>query len=169
MSKVVETNDPRNKQHDIIAESKKTVKSSKGRARISEEDIEVAFKFFDVKGSGKITCTNLRERFEALTKKITKKELKSILDGKDSITMQEMKDVLKESGDLSIDPYVEAFSILDPTGKGFISEDRLKKIFANLGYGNLSDEELQLLITTGDADKDGQIGLSDFGLLGTSL
>lgn len=148
-------------------QSDETNQNSKVGVLIPDEDIKAAFEFFDAKGTGKITSSNLKERFEALTKKITKKEIKTILDGKDFITMQEIKDVLKNN-ELEIDPYEEAFSVLDPTGKGFISEERLRKMFYNLGYGDLSEEELQLLITTGDADKDGRIGLSDFTSLGIS-
>lgn len=157
----------RNNHRNSGIQSDETNKNSKMGILIPDEDIKAAFDFFDVKGSGKITGSNLKERFEALTKKITKKEIKTILDGKDFITIQEIKEILKNN-ELEIDPYEEAFSILDPTGKGFISEERLRKMFYNLGYGDLSEEELQLLITTGDADKDGRIGLSDFTLLGTS-
>lgn len=127
-------------------------RNSKGGILVSDEDLKAAFDFFDVKGSGKITGHDIRDKMQALTKKLTKKEIKTILDTKESITMQEIKEIVKDN-ELSIDPYTEAFSVLDPTGKGFISEERLKKIFLNLGYGDLSEEELQLLISTGDADK----------------
>ena len=142
-------------------------RNSNGGILISDDEIKAAFDFFDIKGSGKVTVSNLKERLEALTKKVTKIEIRSILDGKDYITLQDIKDIVKDN-DVSIDPFKEAFAILDPTGKGFISEERLKKIFSNLGYGELTEEELQLLISTGDADKDGQIGLSDFMALGIS-
>ena len=158
---------PRKKGRKNDIELDTLTQNSINGIRISDEDIKVAFEFLDVKGTGKVTCENLKERFEVLTKKMTKKEIRTILGGKDSITIQSIKDVLKDNK-LSIDPYTEAFSILDPTGKGFISEERLKKIFGNLGFGDLSEEEIQLLIATGDADKDGKIGLSDFVLLGTS-
>lgn len=150
-----------------ISLRRKSTIDTNGGILITDEEIKAAFDFFDVKGTGKITGFQLKDRFEALTKKITKKEISSILDGKDYVTMQEIKELVKDN-QLSIDAYKEAFSVLDPTGKGYISEERLKKMFYNLGYGELSEEELQLLISTGDQDKDGQIGLSDFTLLGTS-
>ena len=127
-------------------------RNSKGGILVSDEVLKAAFDFFDVKGSGKITAHDIRDKMQALTKKMTKKEIKTILDTKESITMQEIKEIVKDN-ELSIDPYMEAFSVLDPTGKGFISEERLKKIFLNLGFGDLSEEELQLLISTGDSDK----------------
>ncbi len=154
-------------RNNSIIESNAVSRNPKGGILLSDEDITAAFNFFDVNGNGKIGAANLKERFEALTKKTTKKEIKIMLDGRESITMQEIKDLLKDN-ELSIDPFTEAFDILDPTGNGFISEERLKKIFTNLGYGDLSDDELQLLISTGDADGDGKIGLSDFIMLGLS-
>jgi Ca2+-binding EF-hand superfamily protein len=132
---------------------------------IKDEDIKAAFEFFDAKNSGQITASTFKERLEALTKKMTRQEMKSIFDGKDYITIHDVKELL-QGNNLSIDPYKEAFSILDPTLSGYISEERLMKIFSSFGFGDLSDEEIQLLITTGDADRDGKIGLSDFRLLG---
>ena len=94
----------RNNRRDSEIQSEETNQNSKMGILISDEDIKAAFDFFDVKGTGKITSSNLKERFEALTKKITKKEIKTILDGKDFITMQEIKDVLRDN-ELEIDPY----------------------------------------------------------------
>ena len=98
---------------------------------------------------------------------MTKKEIRSIFDGNDIITVQEVKELLADC-DVSIDPVQEVFKMLDPTGLNYIAEERLKKIFSNLGYGDLTDEELRLLIQTGDNDGDGKIGLEDFRLLSSS-
>ncbi len=127
-------------------------RNSKGGIFISDEDMKAAFDFFDAKGTGKISCVDLRERMQSFTKKMTKKEIKTFFGSKEFITLQEIKDIVKDN-ELSIDPYTEAFSILDPTSEGFIPEERLKKIFMNLGFGDLNEEELQLLISTGDADE----------------
>ena len=156
----------RNSPRNTSKNTENDALNRKGGVLFKDEDLVTAFNFFDVKGNGKISGADLKERFEALTKKTSKKEIKIMLDGKESITLQEIRDLLKDN-ELTMDPYTEAFAILDPTGNA-VSEERLKKIFSNLGYGDLSDEELQLLIRTGDADGDGKIGLSDFKLLGTS-
>lgn len=42
-------------------------------------------------------------------------------------------------------------------------------MFQSLGFGEISDEDLQILVETADSDKDGKISLSDFrGMLSTS-
>ncbi len=152
MSKVTERSSSisRNDRSQPLPVSMK--QNSKGGIYLSDEDVKAAFDFFDVKESGKITGNDLRERMQTLTRKLSNKEIKTILGTKESITLQEIKDIVSDN-ELSTDPYAEAFSILDPTGKGFISEERLKKIFLNLGFGELTEEELQLLVSTGDADK----------------
>ena len=134
-------------------------RNSKGGVEVKDEDIEMAFEFFG-HDSGTITAQALKSAFLALNKTLTKKELKTIFDGKDSITIQEVKDLLKENT-IVMDPIIEAFNILDPTNNGFIGEERLKKIFSNLGYGELTEEELVLLVETGGG-RDGKLGLEDF-------
>lgn len=38
----------------------------------------------------------------------------------------------------------------------------LKSIFSNLGFGQLSDEDLMVLIEAADGDGDGKVSLTDF-------
>ena len=142
-----------------------TYQHSNSSVQLSDEDIALAFNFFNGNESSvKISAKQVQEKVESLNKKMTKKEIRLIFDGKDVITRQEVKEILADN-DLSIDPVQEVFKMLDPTGSNYIAAERLKKIFNNLGYGDLTDEELQLLIQTGDSDGDGKIGLEDFRLL----
>ena len=136
--------------------------------QLSDEDILLAFNFFNNnESSSKISAKQVQEKLEALNKKMTKRELRSIFDGKDSITIQEIQELLADNK-ITTDPVREVFKILDPTGLNYIAEERLKKIFSNLGYGDLNDEELRLLVRTGDSDGDGRIGLEDFRQLSHS-
>jgi len=130
---------------------------------VKDEDIELAFEFFGQK-DGNITPSSLRSVFLALNKKLTTKELKTIFDGKNSMSIQEVKFFLKDYT-IEMDPVVEAFSILDPTHSGFLSDERLNKIFSNLGYGDLTEEELAALVQTVDSDGDGRLGFDDFRML----
>lgn len=82
--------------------------------------------------------------------------------------------------------------VYDPHGTGFADNETLRRIFHDLGYGDISDEDLevpaaepiprrmadartvhlralpsrrarsQVLIETADADRDGRISLEDF-------
>ena len=38
----------------------------------------------------------------------------------------------------------------------------LRRIFQDLGYGDISPEDLEVLVETADADGDGKISLEDF-------
>lgn len=40
--------------------------------------------------------------------------------------------------------------------------DTLKRIFENLGFGKMSDEDLEVLIESADGDGDGRVSLEDF-------
>lgn len=61
------------------------------------------------------------------------------------------------------DPVFEAFRVYDPTGrKKCVDTEILGQIMARIGYGELSDEELSLLVRTADFDGDGKISLEDF-------
>ncbi|GMI06240.1 hypothetical protein TrRE_jg11014 [Triparma retinervis] len=56
----------------------------------------------------------------------------------------------------------EAFKVYDPHSTGFVDSEILRSIFENLGFGEISDEDLGILVETGDKDKDGRISLQDF-------
>ena len=67
------------------------------------------------------------------------------------------------------DPVKEAFKVYDPQGTGFVDHETLRSIFENLGYGEITDEDLAVLVETADADGDGKISLDDFrGMLSMS-
>ena len=127
---------------------------------MKEEDIAAAFEFFGHKNR-KLNKTNVIETFNKLCKNVSKKDIHTIFGDKDEVTFQDVKELL-ENNTVVMDPVIAAFRILDPTNCGYITEDRLKKIFANLGYCELDDEELKVLIQKGDSDGDGKINLEDF-------
>ena len=97
-----------------------------------------------------------------MNKNLSKKELMLMFAGKDSITLQEVRDLLLDNQIKTIDPVSEAFSVLDPTNTGFVQESKIRKIFENFGFGELSAEELLVLVDESDFDKDGKLGLEDF-------
>ena len=84
------------------------------------------------------------------------------------------------------DPVKEAFKVYDPlgapslltplpwlappacterppaAGTGYVDNATLRSIFENLGYGEITDDDLSVLVETADMDKDGRISLEDF-------
>lgn len=134
----------------------------------SEEDIILAFKFFDAEG-GKITKKSVKEKLAIFNKKLTKSELNTIFCGQDSITSEEVKNLVNNKEFmLTKDPVEEAFAILDPAESGVIDEDHLKKLCAKIGLGDITDEELKLLTDSADSDGDGRISVEDFRSLSKS-
>jgi len=43
-----------------------------------------------------------------------------------------------------------------------VDNETLRRIFEDLGYGEITDEDLEVLVETADMDKDGRISLEDF-------
>ena len=56
----------------------------------------------------------------------------------------------------------EAFKVYDPQDTGYVDLETLRSIFSNLGFGEVTAEDVAVLIETADTDGDGKIGLADF-------
>lgn len=55
--------------------------------------------------------------------------------------------------------YLQAY---DPTDTGFMDTEILRSIFDNLGFGQVSYEDLAVLVEAADGDGDGRVSLQDF-------
>eukprot|EP00967_Tisochrysis_lutea_P121016 scaffold198988_cov32-Tisochrysis_lutea.AAC.2 len=62
----------------------------------------------------------------------------------------------------SYDPVRDAFAVYDPHQTGFIDTGTLRRIFHDLGYGEIADEDVDVLVHIADFDRDGNISLEDF-------
>lgn len=158
------------KRNAIFDVKTKIPRNGNGGVYVSEEEIELAFKFFqrfsEEENSQKINVTDVKKGFAALCKPLQKKDVDALFLDKNSFTLDDLKTLLKENP-ITKDPIDEAFSILaGGSSNSFLSEARLRKIFTNLDFGsNLTKEELILLIELADSDRDGKIGSEDFRLL----
>ena len=65
----------------------------------------------------------------------------------------------------NFDPAAEAFKVYDPEGTGYVDSKVLRSIFENLGFGEVTDDDLAILTETGDVDGDGKISLQDFRMM----
>lgn len=52
--------------------------------------------------------------------------------------------------------------VYDPAGTGYADVGTMKVIFSKLGFDDLSDDDVKILIETADVDGDGRISLQDF-------
>ncbi|GFH44664.1 hypothetical protein CTEN210_01138 [Chaetoceros tenuissimus] len=161
----------RPKKRNAIIDVKTIIpRNGNGGVHVSEEEIELAFKFFqrfsaeENSPKVKINVTDVKKGFATLCKPLQKKDVDGLFLDKKSFTLDDLKTLLKDNP-ITKDPIDEAFSILTGGTNSFLSEDRLRKILTNLEFGDLTDEELILLIELADSDRDGKIGSEDFRLL----
>ena len=78
------------------------------------------------------------------------------------MTLEDLKELPLENEVKNFDPVAEAFKVYDPDGTGYVDSNVLRSIFENLGFGEITDDDLTILTETGDVDGDGKISLMDF-------
>ncbi|RNF00963.1 hypothetical protein TraAM80_07300 [Trypanosoma rangeli] len=142
--------------------------------RLKRSDVEAAFAFFDVQNKKELKPRDLKTRLAAFYPNMTNKELKFLLDESTdgSFTVESLWNIINNyngmqtstvaANSLTFDPVKEAFNIYDPEGRGVVDVEVLSGIMKRIGFGDLSQEEMKLLIQTADFDKDGNINLEDF-------
>ncbi|CAM9261679.1 unnamed protein product [Hapterophycus canaliculatus] len=84
------------------------------------------------------------------------------MNNKTEMNLDDLQDVLLDNEVTNFDPVAEAFKAYDPSETGFMDTEILRSIFDNLGFGQLSDDDLAVLVEAADGDGDGRIGIVDF-------
>ena len=128
---------------------------------IDDEELDAAFEFFDVDKTGTITAANLKDRLGAFYKNLPQKEIKLLL-GNGKFTKETLRQLLMNNDLGAYDPTREAFKAYDPNGTGYVDTETLRTIFSSLGYGEITDDDLAVLVETADVDNDGRVSLEDF-------
>jgi len=143
--------------------SPKRGKGAKGGGlQIEEDELVIAWDFFDQKGTGKITASDIKRRLSAFYKNISAKEIKFLLNNQSEISFADFYSLLSDNQIPNFDPVKEAFKVYDPNGTGYVDMSVIKECFSSLGYGDVSDDDIKIIMDTADADKDGRIGIEDF-------
>lgn len=143
----------------------KVKKNSKGGVLVTMEDIQTAFSLLDVDKHGQITLPGLKKRLGPLFPEMTAKEYRFLLNNKKEMTIDELKELLVDNEVSNFDPVAEAFKIFDPKGEGSIDPAMLRTSFASFGFGEITDEEYDILKRAADVDGDGHISIDDFRLI----
>ena len=81
------------------------------------------------------------------------------MTGKDVLSIDDLYGILKNNELENFDPVTESFKYLDPQGIGQVNMERLKELFSFMGYGDLTENDLKLILEVGDTDEDGAISL----------
>jgi calmodulin len=137
-------------------------KNAKGGVLVTKEEIKAAFEFFDVDGRGVITSSALRRRLGAFKTGMTAKQCKFLMNNKSEMTIEDLEELLLENEVTDFDPVKEAFRAYDPDGTGFVDTNVLRAVFQKLGFGEISQGDLEILVDAADMDGDGKISLDDF-------
>jgi Ca2+-binding EF-hand superfamily protein len=118
------------------------------------------------------------------------REIKLLLGDGGTFTKDKLRALLANNEMGGYDPIKEAFKVYDPNETGFADVGTLRSIFGSLGYGEIDDDDLNVLvcaaqhaccarappvnltgesarrlraqIETADGDRDGKISLEDF-------
>mmetsp|Transcript_82820 Transcript_82820/g.138211 ORF Transcript_82820/g.138211 Transcript_82820/m.138211 type:complete len:171 (+) Transcript_82820:22-534(+) len=140
-------------------------KSKQGRQeqgiRITREEVESAFNFFDVAGRGVLRPKDLKARLSAFYPNMTNKEYRFLIS-EPNFTVDTLWNLLENNNITNFDPVKEAFKVYDPQDTGYVDSDVLRGIMSRMGYGELTKEDMEVLVKTADVDGDGKISLDDF-------
>lgn len=149
-----------------MSKEKSTVaRNEKGGILISDEELKIAWDFFDPKSLGKLTAPDIKKRLSSFYKNVSVKEIRYLLNNQPEISFEELRDLLKENTLKNFDPVKDAFKVYDPQDTGYVDLAVVQEFFQSLGFGELSEEDSKLIQEMGDADGDGKIGLEDFRLM----
>jgi Ca2+-binding EF-hand superfamily protein len=132
-----------------------------GGVLIDEEELKAAFDFFDVSKKGTLTPADLKARLSVFYKNLPAREYKFLIS-EPEFSYKTLHKLLVNNELAGFDPVKEAFKVYDPHDTGFVDVEVLKTIFSNLGFGEVNEDDLSVLIDTADVDRDGRISLSDF-------
>lgn len=134
---------------------------AKGSLKVDDEELNAAFQFFDIDGKGRLTAKDLHARLSVFYPSLQVKDVRSLIT-KEVFTKEVLRRLLENNQLAGFDPVKQAFSVYDPGNTGFADVETLRRIFADLGFGEISDEDVGVLIEASDVDGDGRISLEDF-------
>lgn len=104
---------------------------------------------------------DLKARLSAFYPNMTNKEYRFLIS-EPNFTVDTLWNLLENNNITNFDPVKEAFKVYDPHDTGFVDNDVLRGIMSRMGYGELTKDDMDVLVKTADADGDGKISLEDF-------
>mmetsp|Transcript_8651 Transcript_8651/g.8789 ORF Transcript_8651/g.8789 Transcript_8651/m.8789 type:complete len:203 (+) Transcript_8651:171-779(+) len=137
-------------------------KNDHGGVLVTTEELRAAFDFLDADQTGKVSLGNLKSRLGVFFPEYTSKDYRLLMNNKKDLTYDDLCDLLLENEIHNFDPIAEAFKSYDPNDEGEISAGRLKEVFKQVGLGDLTGDEVSLLMRAADTDGDGKVSLDDF-------
>jgi len=137
-------------------------RNAKGGVAVNPAEVHQAFQFFDVDNKGYITLQDLKKRLGVFYQNLSLREYKFLMNNQQELSESDLLGLLANNELTNYDPVAEAFKIYDPNETGYIDVDVFREILSNLGFGDITDQDIQTLIDTADVDGDGRVSLNDF-------
>lgn len=132
------------------------------------DEVDAAMKWLCPPGRDRVTLRELRDKLSIFYPSMPLSELRFLMGDAKEVTVAEVRALLAEgpalAGGGDFDPVAEAFEVFDG-GKhagGAVDVATMTSIFERLGFGQLSREDVEVLVKTADLDGDGIISLADF-------
>uniref|UniRef100_A0A7S1QGK0 EF-hand domain-containing protein n=1 Tax=Neobodo designis TaxID=312471 RepID=A0A7S1QGK0_NEODS len=145
----------------VARKEHRTIGTSRDGVRITREEVEQAFAFFDAGKTGVLRPQHLKAKLSAFYPHMTNKEYRFLIS-EPNFTVDTLWALLENNTITNFDPVKEAFRVYDPNNTGFVDTTVLKEIMRNMGYGEMSKDDMDVLVKTADVDGDGRISLDDF-------
>lgn len=140
--------------------------NDRGGIFIPEDDIKSAFSMLDDEKVGYITVATLKKKFGVFFPELSLRDYKFLMNDQRHFTLDDMRSLLLENEVCNFDPIAEAFQCYDPASTGYLDKARLREIFKTFGYGDIKDDEFEMLVRIIDTDGDDKLSLDDFRALG---
>lgn len=137
--------------------------NEKGGVLITRDEIENALRHLaSDKKNGRISLVQLKKKLGAFFPEINAKDFKFLFHNRKDISVSDLTEMLLVNELTQFDPMVEAYKAYDPRGTGSISKESIERAFAGLGFPQLSDADLDVLLSVADTDNDGKVSFEDF-------
>lgn len=139
----------------------KVKKNANGGVLITPEEIKIAYDLLNSEQIG-VSQSVLKKRLGVLFPDLVPKDYRFLMNNKKDVTLDDLNELLLENEITNFDPVAEAFKVFDIKNEGTIDGEKLRQTFLAYGFGELNDEEYEILIRAADVDGDGAISLDDF-------
>ena len=133
-----------------------------------EKEYKSIFEMHDSNKDGNVNSLELANILKAININIPDEEIKEImteidLEGKGEINYEEFISILnrREKDVDNEEELLKAFKVFDKEGNGLININELKHIMLTVG-NNLSESEINDMLTEADTDMDGYINYEEF-------
>mmetsp|Transcript_22101 Transcript_22101/g.39454 ORF Transcript_22101/g.39454 Transcript_22101/m.39454 type:complete len:157 (-) Transcript_22101:502-972(-) len=131
---------------------------------VSDDILAHAWKVLNPEDNPKLARSDLQSYVDIFFPKQSV-DMKSLIKGS-GLSFEKLKELVQGNELQNFDPAAEAFKVLDPSGSGYADLEMMKGMLAQMpGIGEVSDEDMKVVLELADSDMDGKISVEDFAKL----